>query len=151
MDTKDNGETALIHASSNGNLDIVKSLLEQGLDINVKDSNNETALILACIYGHFDIVKYLVEQEADINHSDIYGNTPLMHASRSYQNDDYRSKCGYYSGRDLLGRQHIEIIQYLLEQGAHLNAKDKNGQTALDIAKKWHLHDIIGYFESIQK
>lgn len=56
-------ETCLISAASNGNMRIVKALVERvEVDINVAMENSErTALLEAIDKGHLDVVKYLLE------------------------------------------------------------------------------------------
>ena len=39
--------TALMEAAENGNLGIVKALLDKGADVNIKDIGGETALMRA--------------------------------------------------------------------------------------------------------
>ena len=51
-------------AASRGNLDLVNSILKQGIDINTKGEDDKTALMLACEKGHEEIVEYLMEQDA---------------------------------------------------------------------------------------
>ena len=54
-------DTALMEASLEGHLEIVKCLVENGADVNEKNKNNNTALMLASANGHLEIVKCLVE------------------------------------------------------------------------------------------
>lgn len=59
--------TALILASSRGNLDLVKLLIENGAKINYTNPNGEDALSLATLFKNYDIVLYLLQQGADCN------------------------------------------------------------------------------------
>ena len=54
------GYTALMDASSKGNLEKVKLLIENGANIEVKDNKGDTALILASYCRRLEIIKYLV-------------------------------------------------------------------------------------------
>ena len=90
----------LIHAATNGQLEIIKYLVEKGADIHF---NNDYALRLASSYGKLDVIKYLVEQGADIYRNN---NSTLRRASQSNQ---------------------LEIIQYfLLDCEMEINQKTKN-------------------------
>ncbi|NIM78592.1 MAG: hypothetical protein GTO20_07355 [Candidatus Aminicenantes bacterium] len=45
----------------------------------------------------------------------------------------------------------MEIVKFLLEKGADINAKDIDGKTPLDIAKKKGLKEIISLLEEKAK
>ena len=59
--------TALVYASGNGHLDIVKYLVSKGADINIiGDKYGITPLSNAAKNGHLEVVKYLLENKADV-------------------------------------------------------------------------------------
>ncbi|MGA2093145.1 MAG: ankyrin repeat domain-containing protein [Sedimentisphaerales bacterium] len=63
VNTRDRrGETALTMAVQNGNIEIVRLLLEKGADANVKNTDGITALIIAAGEGHTEIVKLLLKK-----------------------------------------------------------------------------------------
>ncbi|PVZ98947.1 hypothetical protein BB558_005042 [Smittium angustum] len=105
----------LQEASSNGYLDIVKSLVENGANIH---ENNEIALKEASENGHLDIVKYLVEKGADIH---VDQNWTLGMASKS----------GYF-----------DVVKYLVEKGANIQAREN---FALGIACHYGHLDLVKY------
>jgi len=51
--------SALDYASGNGDLAIVKYLIENSADINIKAKSGKTALAWATENGHTEIVEYL--------------------------------------------------------------------------------------------
>ena len=61
------GETALMKASSCGSIEIVTYLIDKGSNMSLQDNDSETALIKACKYGFVEAVTYLVENGADVN------------------------------------------------------------------------------------
>ena len=63
----DGGGTALMDASLEGRIEIVRMLLEAGADTNIIDDEGNTALILALLPGFTDIAKMLLEAGADPN------------------------------------------------------------------------------------
>jgi len=71
--------SALMHACIKGHLNIVKILIENGAEINMK--TNTSALICAAGFGYLDIVKYLVDRGADVNLTLDNGVTALKRAS----------------------------------------------------------------------
>jgi hypothetical protein len=59
-----NGMTSLLYASKWNNFELVKLLVENGADINVKASDGNTALTLAKGNGNNEIYNYLMEHGA---------------------------------------------------------------------------------------
>eukprot|EP01016_Furgasonia_blochmanni_P025956 TRINITY_DN27727_c0_g1_i1.p1 TRINITY_DN27727_c0_g1~~TRINITY_DN27727_c0_g1_i1.p1 ORF type:complete len:168 (-),score=34.95 TRINITY_DN27727_c0_g1_i1:466-930(-) len=55
-----NGDSLLMIASKNGNIDIVTILLTKGADPNLLNHNNETALHFALGFGHFAVADTLI-------------------------------------------------------------------------------------------
>lgn len=54
----------LIQACRNGDLEKVKELVKNGVDVNVKNFKGKTALHRAARYGYSEIVKYLKSKGA---------------------------------------------------------------------------------------
>jgi len=77
----------ILSASMDGNVNVVKQLLEKKSRINVIDDDGDTPLNCATKNGHYDIVKILVCYKALIFIKDKYGNTPLKNAIKNKQND----------------------------------------------------------------
>ena len=66
------GETALIRAVENGNIDISKMLLDAGADVNVRNNDGNTALILASRTGKEAIVEMLLTDNSYWDDDGIY-------------------------------------------------------------------------------
>ena len=112
-----NSETALLFAIKSGNKEMVYWLLANGIDANTKDNFKATPLSYAVILSDIDMAKALLERTSGINEQDIDGMTILMWA--------------IYSEYD-----NPAIVQALLDKGALLHLKDKEGNTALSWAIK---------------
>jgi len=97
-------------------VEIVQLILDAGADINAHGQGETTPLHAACSRGFYPTVKALLAAGADPNPQDEMCCTPIMAASRC-------------AGKDI-GR----IIQLLVESGADINARDKDGETALKLA-----------------
>jgi ankyrin repeat protein len=74
------GTTAVLNACMNGDLESLKILHENGVDINRIIPNTDIPIIKACITGNLKLVDYLIKYGADLNSTDIFGRTPLMNA-----------------------------------------------------------------------
>ncbi|RMC17288.1 hypothetical protein DUI87_05869 [Hirundo rustica rustica] len=119
-----NGQTPLMLAAEQGNLEIVQELLKKGANCNLEDADNWTALISAAKEGHAAIVAELLNYNVNLEHRDLGGWTALMWAS--------------YKGR-------TEVAKLLLEKGANPNITGMNSMTALIVAVKG------GYTDSVKE
>lgn len=64
-----------------GHLNVVKTLVKAGADVNHPTNTNSTPLRAACFDGRLDIVNYLTEHNANIHIANKYNNTCLMIAA----------------------------------------------------------------------
>jgi len=62
----------LLAASRKGDVGVVKSLLDQGADVNAKSPYGSTPLFFACDRGHTEVIKLLIERGADVNVEDTF-------------------------------------------------------------------------------
>lgn len=59
------GWTPLMYAADEGHLEMVKLLLQRGVNVNGLSGFNETALMCAADRGHFEIAEMLLDAGAD--------------------------------------------------------------------------------------
>lgn len=118
------GGTPLMYAAVAGNTEILKLLLEKGVDIKARSNSNGTALILAAQMGKLGAVRLLLEKGSEVNASDDWGYTALMYAAASVSNDP-------------------ELSKALLARGAEINVKAKDGETALKLAGRKGRTEIV--------
>jgi len=113
-----NGVTPIMYAIAGGRLEQVKGLIAHGADVNAKDKDGMTPLLYAIAAGNYEVVELLMENKADANakNSDN-GLTPLMLAAG---NNARLSEDGA-----------VRITKLLIAHKANLNARDKQGRTAL--------------------
>ena len=106
----EDGNTALIIASSQGHLEIVEFLIASGADLNQTSTKNggqppgHTALIMSSRNGHLKVVKALIAAGANVNAENYSGATALIITAQ-------------------LG--HLEIVKVLIASGADVNQCDK--------------------------
>lgn len=77
------GASSLHHAVLKRNREIVRLLLANGADIEIKakDEFEGTPLMWAAFWGLYEMAKLLLEEGADVNAPDVNGATPLVGAS----------------------------------------------------------------------
>ena len=62
------GATAITFAADRGHVEVVRTLLENGADVNVVDSfYNATPLVWAAYKGHLEIINLMIEHGADLS------------------------------------------------------------------------------------
>eukprot|EP00899_Mesostigma_viride_P003715 jgi/Mesvir1/13344/Mv24003-RA.1 len=106
----------LIEAAEQGDLAVVRLLVEDGADVNAEDKEGSTALMAAARTGHVESFWLLLENGAHVNARNKHGSSPLMYAALN---------------------GHLDIARSLIENGADVNARNKNGWTPLMRAAYW--------------
>lgn len=172
LNTKDkiNGSTVLHWATFNGRSDIVKYLVEKGADIKGQDGQGDTPVHEAAYWGQLPILKYFAEEKnVDVgNLENNYGEIPLH---RAIESDDFsraENLCKLEVVKYLVENAHLDInkkgpfertplhwaakydfldlIKYLIKQGADINAKDDIGYTPLHTAADYGNVPVVKYF-----
>ena len=77
------GMTALMFAAAGGDLEISRTLINNGAPVNGQSDIGMTALMFASEWGHADIVSMLLEEGADASLVSAYGDTALSLAEES--------------------------------------------------------------------
>ncbi len=121
-----------------GHLDMMRGLVEAGVDVNPRGGVNElTPLHIATEYNHPALVAYLLARGADVDARDRRLNVPL-HAAKSRevaqmliaQGADVNAQNDF--GETPLFRQRApQIVALLLESGAEVNTQCNSGDTLL--------------------
>ena len=107
-------DTAIMKACRDcNNINVVVFLLENGANINVRDTIDQTPIIIAAFNGCRDIVKMLLDAGANIEHKNDQGENALISAVQE---------------------GHIDTVKLLLDAGADVNQSNTDGETALDLA-----------------
>lgn len=69
--------SALHIASRNGEIDKVRSLINDGARLEARDFLERTPLHLAVMWNRLDVAKVLLDKGAEVNSRDRWGMTPL--------------------------------------------------------------------------
>jgi len=122
--------TALHVATYAGRIEICKSLLEAGADVNVKNQKGATPLLVGLSRGTIACVPTLLAYGADVNSRDMQGRTALMFLAM-------------YGENDVVAQS---VLHEVLANVANVDARDANGKTAEDWAtdyKREHLAEQL--------
>jgi len=103
---------------------MVEFLLKSGASANEQDDDSISPLSWAVIGANARIVPLLLSKGADVNHIDKFGMTPLLYAAS-------------------VGFGDISILEKLIGAGADLSARNKEGLTALDLAKNYNHQAMV--------
>ena len=110
----------MTHAAVRGFAEIVRRLLDAGVDVNRRYRNNLTALMWAASYedgvgirAAEAVIDLLLKAGARVNAADDRGRTALMMAAEL---------------------DHAEVVDVLIKSGADRNLRDKAGKSVFDLS-----------------
>ena len=108
-------DNPLLDAARRGEVEVVRSLLDGGADVNAARGDGLTALHAAAERGHLDVAKLLISAGAEL---------------------DAGTRIGRYTPLHLAGRGgHGRVVGALVEAGADVNATTSNtGVTPVHLA-----------------
>ena len=102
---KNNGKIALHYASIHNHVLILKLLIDNGSNVNLKDKMGMTSLHRASLGGHKEAAKMLIDSGALLNPINIHGETPLDTALKDFTIDSKKAKSNKKEIAELL-RKH---------------------------------------------
>lgn len=62
-----------------GDIDKVKYLINNSIDIECQDENGDTGFILACMNNQLEIIRLLLEFNVNIEHQNVLNTTGFSH------------------------------------------------------------------------
>lgn len=151
------GVEALHYASFQGNVDIIKYLINYGGDIKALTSRNLNVIHYAAQGNKPNSLVYYYlfhKNEIDLEKTDNGGSTPLHWASYSSSVEmamyllsygvkiNKKDKSGNTPLHLAVIKNSYKMVQKLLQNGADINIKNKENRTPKDIALKNNLSDI---------
>jgi ankyrin repeat protein len=111
------GGAALHSASDEGHVEVIRSLLKCGVDVDSRGANNMSPLHMASNNGHLNVVHCLLDYGANAN----------------IQSADHRTSLG-----DAAEGGHLEIVRVLLEHNADIHTEEGDGLTPLHRVSSFH-------------
>lgn len=110
---------SLTFATLGDEAQFVEFLLGKGANVDDVDADGLSALSWAVLTNHLDTLQVLLARGAEVNRVDSFGMTPLLYAASI----DFGDTAG---------------LEKLIAAGANVQAKNKQGQTALGLAKAFN-------------
>jgi len=107
------GETALMLAAVNHNIELLKFLVKKTADVNVKNNDGYTALMFVASQGDIEVAEFLITKGADMNAQNSDGETALMLS---------------------VLHAHIGMTKMLIEKGADVHVRNNKGTRAIEYA-----------------
>jgi ankyrin repeat protein len=157
------GYTPLMMALQSDYISIAKLLISEGADIKIKGNNQATALIVAAMNSR-EMVELLLLKGADIKARSDNGSGVMTNCvmgiirgsvsidlaefllSRGAEIDEINTT-EYYGGYTPLfwavEDNNQELVSFLVQNGANVNAKSNKGQTPLSLAEKGGFAEIV--------
>jgi ankyrin repeat protein len=135
----ENGYTALMYAIQTKNLRTVRYLITRGANLNIQGTDGKTALHLAAASNNVDIFTTMIKSGAKPFTTDYIGKYPLDYvaAPLKEQFETIVAQAEPDKNQALFSfvtKGSIQPVSHLIEEGADLNIRDKNGDTPLMIA-----------------
>ena len=107
------GNSAVMKASREGRIDLVKELIGKGVNLDIKNIDGNSALWNACFASSYECFYALIDSEIDVNSKNDNGVTALMYCASAGKED---------------------FVKLLLESGADVSLENLDGFTAIDLA-----------------
>lgn len=155
------GRTAVMAATHGNHPSVVEYLLAMGADVNLRDEVSDNPLLYAGAEGLLEIVRLALAAGADTKLTNRYGGIAIIPASErghvevvrelltnSNTNVNHINRLGWTALLEAVvladgGPRHQAIVQLLVDHGADINIRDKNGETALELATRRGLTEIV--------
>ena len=138
-------------------------LFSSGLNIDTHDEIDETPLVKALLAENFAFAKYCLDNGANMYAYDTGGRTSMMICAQMGYVDFAKDliKKGYDINKRVPSNNHsvlslaiwanqVEMVRFLLKNGADPNIEDNLGWTSFDVAEFCNNPEILNELECFQ-
>jgi ankyrin repeat protein len=122
-------------AAQYGRVNVVEWFLVRGIPVDAAPADMSPALVEACAASEVEVVRLLLQKKATMRPSGWTLGTPLHNvgsAALSWADEQRQTP----ASRAERARHNAEIARLLIEHGAVVDARDKQGQTPLHAAAR---------------
>ncbi|EAW35047.1 hypothetical protein L8106_08026 [Lyngbya sp. PCC 8106] len=113
LDNKgENGDSALMKATRQKELAVVKELIDHDADLNLKNDDGNNALWYACFGNDYTIVDLLINSGININNQNDIGATVLMYAASAGKEDMVDLLLSHHADPELKNLDDFKAIDF---------------------------------------
>lgn len=159
-------EERLLDACCENNIPLVKSLIENKVNVSYQNKSGETALSLAGFFNYIEIIEILIENGVNIEDehtkapfTDVYFTTftwacffgnfdlvkLLIDKKINIEHGNRYGETGLMKACYPTSHSGAKVINLLLENGADAYSKSKNNKSAYQLANKKNKKIILDY------
>lgn len=153
--------TALMTAINHNDVLALQNLIQKGANVNELDANQDAPLVIAAYKGYTEIVQKLLEAGADVTAVDPGMKATALHAAayagrteaarvliaHKIDIDKQGPYNGYTALHDAIWQNNVATAQVIIDAGANLGIKSKDGLTPLEMAKARGCKEIAALIE----
>ncbi len=150
-----NGRTCALIACEDGNLGVLKFLLEQGASLRRHSKHNSTAAMLASSNGHLEVLRFLQSNGENLRKKNKHGWSAAVAAISGGHGEvlqflfdnGIKPKDVRYSAESVAHfacqNGHPNILAVLIDAGVKFDERDKHGWDLAILASCWGSHKLL--------
>lgn len=139
---------------SKKNINLLRLILEKGIDINTRDDQGDTLLMNAVKEGNKEITKLLISEGADVKaktengftaliYASLHGNLEMIDILVDKSNIDETNSSGKSALMIASENGYKDLVELFLSKGSDLDKKDEDSFTAQQLAYKNRHKEIV--------
>jgi ankyrin repeat protein len=156
-------DAELFGASGEGDVRLVKQLIDAGRNVNATDSFKRTPLFAAAFCNRPEVGNLLIDKGSAVNAKDFLGMSPLhaavlvggSEAAKALiskgANINIRNTAGFTPLHLAAATNQIAMVELLLEHGANVQAHDLDGIAAASLASKNDHPLVVAAIKKLQE